>query len=109
MDCGLPLLEQGWTVSEYQYYEFRAIDRPLDDCGLRALWSLSTRTEITQTSFVNTYDWGDFKGDLDALMESVSMLSSMWQIGERGGSRFACRGDCIGPSSGDEHTICLRV
>ncbi len=55
-------------MSEYQYYEFRAVDRPLDERALRTLRSLSTRAEITPTSFVNTYNWGDFKGDPDALM-----------------------------------------
>ena len=32
-------------MSEYQYYEFRAIDRPLDERELRTLHSLSTRAE----------------------------------------------------------------
>ncbi len=57
-------------MSEYQYYEFRAVDRPLDERELRTLRSLSTRAEITPTSLVNTYNWGDFKGDPDALMET---------------------------------------
>jgi len=56
-------------MSEYQYYEFQAVDRPLDDRQLGALRSLSTRARITPTSFVNHYDWGDFKGDPAALME----------------------------------------
>ncbi|KAB1917237.1 hypothetical protein F8271_32020, partial [Micromonospora sp. ALFpr18c] len=38
--------------------------------ALRAeLRSLSTRADITATSFVNTYEWGDFKGDPRTLME----------------------------------------
>ncbi|MCE5308361.1 MAG: hypothetical protein LLG20_12040 [Acidobacteriales bacterium] len=56
-------------MSEYQYYEFRAVDHPLDERECRTLRLLSTRAEITPTSFVNTYNWGDFKGDPDALME----------------------------------------
>jgi FtsZ-interacting cell division protein YlmF len=56
-------------MSEYQYYEFQAVDRPLDDKQLRMLRNLSTRARITPTSFVNHYDWGDFKGDPAALME----------------------------------------
>ena len=47
MDCGLSLLAEGRAVSEYQYYEFRAVDRPLDGRELRTLRSLSTRAEIT--------------------------------------------------------------
>jgi hypothetical protein len=56
-------------VSEYQYYEFVAVDRPLDDRQLRELQALSTRAQITPTSFVNEYHWGDFRGDPSTLME----------------------------------------
>lgn len=56
-------------MSEYQYYEFRAIDRPLGDADLQALRKLSTRARITATSFVNSYEWGDFKGDPAELMQ----------------------------------------
>jgi hypothetical protein len=48
-------------VSEYQYYEFLAIDRPLSKQELAELRAISTRAEITPTSFVNTYEWGDLK------------------------------------------------
>jgi hypothetical protein len=56
-------------MSEYQYYEFRAIDRPLSQEEMDELRDLSTRAEITPTSFTNTYHWGDFKGRPDALMD----------------------------------------
>ena len=56
-------------MSEYQYYEFLAVDRPLKADQLDALRALSTRAEITSTTFVNTYNWGDFRGDPRALME----------------------------------------
>jgi hypothetical protein len=56
-------------VSEYQYYEFTAVDRPLTAREQGELRSLSTRADITATSFVNTYEWGDFKGDPRTLME----------------------------------------
>lgn len=55
-------------MSEYQYYEFLAIDRPLDDADREALRRVSTRARITTTSFTNTYEWGDFKGDPAAFM-----------------------------------------
>lgn len=57
-------------MSEYQYYEFLAIDRPLDAREQRELRALSTRARITPTHFVNTYEWGDLKGDPRALMAS---------------------------------------
>jgi hypothetical protein len=56
-------------MSEYQYYEFQAIDRPLTEKEMTELRSYSTRARITPTSFVNDYSWGDFKGDADAWME----------------------------------------
>jgi hypothetical protein len=56
-------------MSEYQYYEFQAIDRPLTGKEMSELRSYSTRARITPTSFVNDYSWGDFKGDPDAWIE----------------------------------------
>jgi hypothetical protein len=56
-------------VSEYQYYEFRAIDRPLDDKARAALRAITSRARITRTSLVNEYHYGDFKGDPEKLME----------------------------------------
>lgn len=56
-------------MSEYQYYEFQAIDRPLSEADRSALRNLSTRARITATSFTNHYEWGDFKGDPQQLME----------------------------------------
>jgi hypothetical protein len=56
-------------MSEYQYYEFRAIDRPLDERAQRELRAITSRAEITSTSLVNEYHWGDFKGDPLKLME----------------------------------------
>lgn len=56
-------------MSEYQYYEFQAIDRPLDRAAQEALRSISSRARITETSFTNHYEWGDFKGGRRKLME----------------------------------------
>ncbi|MEO3432788.1 hypothetical protein [Inquilinus sp. CAU 1745] len=56
-------------MSEYQYYEFLAVDRPLDEEDRDSLRELSSRARITSWSFTNSYEWGDFKGDPAALME----------------------------------------
>ena len=56
-------------MSEYQYYEFLAIDKPLTSKEMAALRALSTRADITPVSFTNEYNWGDFKGDPDKLMQ----------------------------------------
>jgi hypothetical protein len=42
-------------MSECQYYEFLAIDRPLTSDEQGQLRSLSTRARITATSFTNEY------------------------------------------------------
>jgi len=56
-------------MSEYQYYEFQAVDKPLTEKDMQALRDLSTRARITPTSFVNEYHWGDFKGTPLKLVE----------------------------------------
>jgi hypothetical protein len=56
-------------MSEYQYYEFLALDRPLTDKQRAELRSISTRAEITATRFVNEYEWGDLKGDPRTMVE----------------------------------------
>lgn len=56
-------------MSEYQYYEFLAVDRPLSEAQRAQLRALSTRAEITATRFTNEYQWGDLKGDPRKMME----------------------------------------
>jgi len=56
-------------MSEYQYYEFQAIDRPLNKKAVAELRAISSRAEITPTSLINEYQWGDFKGAPRRLME----------------------------------------
>jgi hypothetical protein len=56
-------------VSEYQYYDFKAIDHALTKTEMAALRDLSTRAVITSTSFTNHYEWGDLKADPLKLLE----------------------------------------
>lgn len=56
-------------MSEYQYYEFLAVDRPLTAAEQAEVRQLSTRARITATSFTNEYEWGDFKGSPDQMMQ----------------------------------------
>src|SRR5215213_4563482 len=55
-------------MSEYQYYEFLAIDHPLTPDQMAELRAISKRARITPTQFVNLYSYGDFKGDPLQLM-----------------------------------------
>jgi hypothetical protein len=50
-------------MSEYQYFVFEAIDRPLTDGEMAALRAVSTRAVITPSGFVNHYEWGGLKAD----------------------------------------------
>ena len=55
-------------MSEYQCYEFLALDRPLTAQEMAELRSISTRAEITPTRFWNEYQWGDLKADPSKLL-----------------------------------------
>ncbi|MBO3748345.1 hypothetical protein J5X84_19905 [Streptosporangiaceae bacterium NEAU-GS5] len=68
-------------MSEYQYYEFAAIDRPLTEQEQAEVRALSTWAQITATGFVDEYESGDFKGDPGSLMErfyDVHLYCSGW-------------------------------
>ncbi|PXX95126.1 hypothetical protein [Halomonas sp. LBP4] len=56
-------------MSEYQYYEFLAVDRPLSADDQQALRAISSRARITSTSFTNHYEWGDLKADPTRLLQ----------------------------------------
>ena len=67
MDRRLPALGKV-RVSEY-HYEFLAFDKPLTNEQRAELRKLSSRAEITATRFVNEYNYGDFRGNPEKLME----------------------------------------
>ncbi|MBT2403451.1 MULTISPECIES: hypothetical protein [unclassified Streptomyces] len=58
-------------MSQYQYYEFQAIERPLTKDELEHVRALSSRARISATHFVNEYHYGDFRGDERKLMEQL--------------------------------------
>lgn len=76
-------------MSEYQYYEFQAVDRPLSTQEMAELRALSTRATITPTRFVNVYHWGDFKGDPRVLMERY--FDAFLYVANWGTHRFMLR------------------
>ena len=47
-------------MSEYQYYEFQAIDRPLHESEQAEISRLSRRVALTPRQAVFTYSYGDF-------------------------------------------------
>lgn len=57
------------SMSEYQYYEFLAVDRGLTPAEMKKLRAISSRAEITKTRFANAYNWANLKADPDRLLE----------------------------------------
>ncbi len=50
-------------MSEYQYYEFQALDRRLTEAEMAEVSNLSSRVRPTPTQAVFVYNWGDFRSD----------------------------------------------
>jgi len=50
-------------MSEYQYYEFQALDRPLTPEAQVEMRRLSSRVNLTATSASFVYNYSDFRGD----------------------------------------------
>jgi hypothetical protein len=110
-------------VSEYQYYEFAAVDRPLSARELDALRALSTRAHITPTSFVNTYEWGSFKGDPRRLVErhfDAFLYLANWgtrelilrlpaRLLDPGAAQRYCSGDAVSAWGTGEHVVVSAV
>ncbi|HEX6041490.1 hypothetical protein [Longimicrobium sp.] len=57
-------------MSEYQYYEFQAVDRSLSPEEMERLRAVSSRATITPRSFVNVYHYGNFRGDAWTFLET---------------------------------------
>jgi len=56
-------------MSEYQYYEFQALDRRLTSAEMAELQALSKRAQITPTSASYVYHFGDFRGDVETILD----------------------------------------
>lgn len=55
-------------MSEYQYYEFVAVDGPISDEGLRYARGCSSRAEVSRFRWHNVYHFGDFHGSAEKLL-----------------------------------------
>jgi hypothetical protein len=70
-------------VSEYQYYEFRAVDRTLTTREIGELRAISSRAVISRTSFSNYYTFGDLKADPRELLRryfDASIYFANWMF-----------------------------
>ncbi len=55
-------------MSEYQYYEFRAIDAPLSETQRAEVAGLSSRSQVTSMSATFVYNYGSFRGNVTKIM-----------------------------------------
>lgn len=60
-------------MSEYQYYEFIAVDRPLSVNGREQLRRISSRAHITDARAMYTYSDGGFRADERMCWPDTSM------------------------------------
>lgn len=55
-------------MSEYQYYEFQAIDRPLTKKEQDEIRKLSSRVQLTPNQAIFLYNYGDFRGNPEKVL-----------------------------------------
>ena len=56
-------------MSEYQYYEFVALDGPISDEGLRYAEGCSSRADVSRFRWRNVYNFGDFHGKVETMLK----------------------------------------
>ncbi|RRO12834.1 hypothetical protein EIL87_24440 [Saccharopolyspora rhizosphaerae] len=57
-------------MSQYQYYEFLAVERPLSEDEQGEVQQLSDQAVVSDHSFVAVHEQDEFRGDPDVLVES---------------------------------------
>ncbi len=73
-------------MSEYQYYEFVALDGPISDEGLQYAEGCSSRAEVSRLHWRNVYNFGDFRGSVEGLLQ---YYDAHFYIANWGSVRFA--------------------
>ena len=69
-------------MSEYQYYEFHALDQPLSDKAQDDIRSLSRRVTLTPTHAIFVYNYGDFPADpLEILQKHFDAMLYLSNLG----------------------------
>ncbi len=85
----MDLFSAQFDMSEYQYYEFLAIDRPLTTDEKQRIGELSSRVKPTTNSANFTYSHGDFRGD--PLQFLAQYFDMMYYIANWGTQQLAFR------------------
>jgi hypothetical protein len=76
-------------MSEYQYYEFQAIDRPLTADQQAKVAALSSRAHVTAHMASFVYNYGDFRGDPEQLLRDY--FDAMLYMANWGSRRLMLR------------------
>src|SRR5712691_6239730 len=79
-------------MSEYQYYEFQAIDRPLTADQQARVTALSSRAHVTAHMASFVYNYGDFRGDPEQLL--CDYFDAMLYMANWGARRLMFRIPC---------------
>jgi hypothetical protein len=77
-------------MSGCQFYEFVAIDEPLDRVTMASLRATSSRAVFTSTRMQSTYNFGDFKENSDTL--TAMHFDAMASIACRGHAHLKAAG-----------------
>ncbi|MEG4441388.1 hypothetical protein QUB47_13390 [Microcoleus sp. AT9_B5] len=76
-------------MSEYQYYEFQSVDRPLTQSEQEALSQLSSRAQISSNRAIFVYSYGDLPGNEKQLL--VKYFDAMFYIANWGSLQLMFR------------------
>ncbi|MGP1382548.1 MAG: cell envelope integrity protein TolA [Thainema sp.] len=76
-------------MSEYQYYEFLAVDRPLTSQEQAVIQKLSSRVQISSSRAVFVYNYSDFPGDAEQIL--AKYFDIMFYIANWGSWQFMFR------------------
>lgn len=76
-------------MSEYQYFDFQTIDRPLTEEEQSEIHNLSSRVLLTSTQAIFTYQFGDFHGRPEKVLEQY--FDAMLYLANWGSRRLMFR------------------
>ncbi|MFP4336883.1 MAG: hypothetical protein ACLFQP_03040 [Halothece sp.] len=69
-------------MSEYQYYEFQTVERPLTKIEKEQIKQLSSRVQLSSTQAIFTYSYGDFRGNPEEVL--LQYFDAMFYIANWG-------------------------
>jgi len=76
-------------MSEYQYYEWQTLERPLTTDEQKAVNSLSSHIDVTSSQAIVTYEWSNFKHD--SIQVLAKYFDSFLYMADWGTRRLAFR------------------